>query len=96
MAVSILNLVFTSFQHGLHFKIVDLNCKILCLFFLQLDKAGRLKLETVDDLFNILQLKKRKRVRRLPVKQSGPIPVFVVRVVSLSNTYRPEMEELAS
>uniref|UniRef100_A0A3Q3EA84 Ankyrin repeat domain-containing protein 1 n=1 Tax=Labrus bergylta TaxID=56723 RepID=A0A3Q3EA84_9LABR len=30
------------------------------------DKSGRLKLETVDDLFNILQLKKRRRERKVP------------------------------
>uniref|UniRef100_A0A3Q3QLE8 Ankyrin repeat domain-containing protein 1 n=1 Tax=Monopterus albus TaxID=43700 RepID=A0A3Q3QLE8_MONAL len=33
----------------------------------QVDKSGRLKLETVDDLFNILQLRKRRRARKVPV-----------------------------
>ncbi|XP_075902240.1 uncharacterized protein ankrd1a [Nelusetta ayraudi] len=31
---------------------------------LNMDRSGRLKLETVDDLFNILQLRKRRRERR--------------------------------
>uniref|UniRef100_A0A3Q3J8U5 Uncharacterized protein n=1 Tax=Monopterus albus TaxID=43700 RepID=A0A3Q3J8U5_MONAL len=34
---------------------------------LSVDKSGRLKLETVDDLFNILQLRKRRRARKVPV-----------------------------
>ncbi|XP_061087393.1 ankyrin repeat domain-containing protein 1-like [Conger conger] len=48
---------------------------------LNVDKAGRLKLETVDDLYNILQLRKRKRVRKVPVQQTVPIPVIVPDVV---------------
>ncbi|KAG7231833.1 hypothetical protein INR49_010279 [Caranx melampygus] len=34
---------------------------------LNTDKSGRLKLETVDDLFNILQLRKRRRERKSPL-----------------------------
>ncbi|XP_061546565.1 ankyrin repeat domain-containing protein 1-like isoform X1 [Phycodurus eques] len=34
---------------------------------LNMDKCGRLRLETVDDLFNILQLRKRRRERKAPV-----------------------------
>ncbi|XP_017293996.1 ankyrin repeat domain-containing protein 1 [Kryptolebias marmoratus] len=33
---------------------------------LNTDKSGRLKLETVDDLFNILQLRKKRRERKAP------------------------------
>ncbi|XP_036396143.1 ankyrin repeat domain-containing protein 1b isoform X1 [Megalops cyprinoides] len=42
---------------------------------LNTDRAGRLKLETVDDLYNILQLKKRKRVKRVAAKKPEPEPV---------------------
>ncbi|KAM8859265.1 ankyrin repeat domain-containing protein 1 isoform 1-T3 [Spinachia spinachia] len=42
---------------------------------LHTDKSGRLKLETVDDLFNILQLRKRRRERKRPVhKKQQPEP----------------------
>ncbi|XP_041866573.1 ankyrin repeat domain-containing protein 1 [Melanotaenia boesemani] len=42
---------------------------------LNTDKSGRLKLETVDDLFNILQLRKRRRERKAPVhKKTQPEP----------------------
>ncbi|XP_061645048.1 ankyrin repeat domain-containing protein 1-like isoform X3 [Phyllopteryx taeniolatus] len=34
-----------------------------------MDKCGRLRLETVDDLFNILQLRKRRRERKAPVSK---------------------------
>uniref|UniRef100_A0A3Q3FZ86 Ankyrin repeat domain 1a (cardiac muscle) n=1 Tax=Labrus bergylta TaxID=56723 RepID=A0A3Q3FZ86_9LABR len=40
----------------------------------QTDKSGRLKLETVDDLFNILQLKKRRRERKVPVHKKRQQP----------------------
>ncbi|XP_069033363.1 ankyrin repeat domain-containing protein 1-like isoform X4 [Embiotoca jacksoni] len=41
----------------------------------QTDGSGRLKLETVDDLFNILQMKKRRRERKAPVhKKQQPEP----------------------
>ncbi|XP_022604366.1 ankyrin repeat domain-containing protein 1-like [Seriola dumerili] len=44
---------------------------------LNTDNSGRLKLETVDDLFNILQLRKRRRERKTPVhkRQQQPEPV---------------------
>ncbi|XP_004077322.1 ankyrin repeat domain-containing protein 1 [Oryzias latipes] len=45
---------------------------------LNTDKSGRLKLETVDDLFNILQLKKRRRERKTPShKKLQPEPEIV-------------------
>ncbi|KAF7641326.1 hypothetical protein LDENG_00284890, partial [Lucifuga dentata] len=34
-----------------------------------MDRSGRLQLETVDDLFNILQLRKRRRERKTPVHE---------------------------
>ncbi|KAL3050737.1 hypothetical protein OYC64_012708 [Pagothenia borchgrevinki] len=41
----------------------------------QTDKSGRLRLETVDDLFNIMQLKKRRRERKAPInKKPQPVP----------------------
>ncbi|KAJ8406829.1 hypothetical protein AAFF_G00297450 [Aldrovandia affinis] len=48
---------------------------------LNIDKSGRLILETVEDLHNILQLKKRKRAKRLPVQKTVPIPVVLPDVV---------------
>ncbi|CAN9500171.1 unnamed protein product [Ophioblennius macclurei] len=42
---------------------------------LNTDKSGRLKLETVDDLFNILQLRKRRRERKNPThRKKEPEP----------------------
>ncbi|KAL7383415.1 hypothetical protein ABVT39_010242 [Epinephelus coioides] len=49
---------------------------------LNTDKSGRLKLETVDDLFNILQLRKRRRERKAPVhKKQQPEPELVPEFV---------------
>ncbi|XP_072246633.1 uncharacterized protein ankrd1a [Leuresthes tenuis] len=49
---------------------------------LNMDKSGRLKLETVDDLFNILQLRKRRRERKAPVhKKKQPEPEIVPEMV---------------
>ncbi|KAF6738662.1 Ankyrin repeat domain-containing protein 1 [Oryzias melastigma] len=49
---------------------------------LNTDKSGRLKLETVDDLFNILQLKKRRRERKTPAqKKLQPEPEIVPETV---------------
>ncbi|XP_045921038.1 ankyrin repeat domain-containing protein 1-like isoform X1 [Micropterus dolomieu] len=49
---------------------------------LNTDKSGRLKLETVDDLFNILQLKKRRRERKTPIhKKQQPEPETVPETV---------------
>ncbi|XP_034407928.1 ankyrin repeat domain-containing protein 1 isoform X2 [Cyclopterus lumpus] len=49
---------------------------------LNMDRSGRLKLETVDDLFNILQLRKRRRERKAPVhKKQQPEPETVPETV---------------
>ncbi|KAG5831453.1 ankyrin repeat domain-containing protein 1 [Anguilla anguilla] len=48
---------------------------------LKTDRAGRLKLETVEDLHNILKLKKRRRAKRVPVKKAEPKPEAVPVVV---------------
>lgn len=54
----------------------------------QTDKSGRLKLETVDDLFNILQLRKKRRERKTPIhKKKQPEPEVVVRLVSSFLTF---------
>uniref|UniRef100_A0A3Q4GL81 Ankyrin repeat domain-containing protein 1 n=1 Tax=Neolamprologus brichardi TaxID=32507 RepID=A0A3Q4GL81_NEOBR len=46
------------------------------------DRSGRLKLETVDDLFNILQLRKKRRERKSPVlKKDEPEPEAVPETV---------------
>lgn len=44
----------------------------------QTDKSGRLKLETVDDLFNILKLRKRRRERKVQNRKE-PEPEIIVR-----------------
>lgn len=41
---------------------------------LNTDRSGRLKLETVDDLFNILQLRKRRRERKVPLRKKRAEP----------------------
>ncbi|XP_077469971.1 uncharacterized protein LOC144084961 [Stigmatopora argus] len=41
---------------------------------LNMDKCGRLRLETVDDLFNILQLRKRRRARKAPGRKKKSAP----------------------
>ncbi|XP_062256308.1 ankyrin repeat domain-containing protein 1-like [Platichthys flesus] len=49
---------------------------------LNTDRSGRLKLETVDDLFNILQLRKRRRERKSPAhKRQQPEPETVPETV---------------
>ncbi|XP_022078517.2 ankyrin repeat domain-containing protein 1 [Acanthochromis polyacanthus] len=49
---------------------------------LNTDKSGRLKLETVDDLFNILQLRKKRRERKVPVhKKQQPEPETLPEIV---------------
>lgn len=67
------------------YKAVFLN--VVFLFSLKLygpcqtDKSGRLRLETVDDLFNIMQLKKRRRERKAPInKKPQPVPETLVRL----------------
>uniref|UniRef100_A0A3Q1FNY6 Ankyrin repeat domain-containing protein 1 n=1 Tax=Acanthochromis polyacanthus TaxID=80966 RepID=A0A3Q1FNY6_9TELE len=65
-----------------------LSCFILTMWlnlsflFRQTDKSGRLKLETVDDLFNILQLRKKRRERKVPVhKKQQPEPETLPEIV---------------
>uniref|UniRef100_A0A3Q2EGC9 Ankyrin repeat domain-containing protein 1 n=1 Tax=Cyprinodon variegatus TaxID=28743 RepID=A0A3Q2EGC9_CYPVA len=49
---------------------------------LNTDRSGRLKLETVDDLFNILQLRKRRKERKSSVcKKTEPEPEPVPETV---------------
>ncbi|XP_048843744.1 ankyrin repeat domain-containing protein 1-like isoform X2 [Brienomyrus brachyistius] len=48
---------------------------------LKVDNAGRLKLETVEDLHNILLLKKRKRTKKVPARVKDPEPDFIPDVV---------------
>ncbi|GAA6235611.1 ankyrin repeat domain-containing protein 1 [Lates japonicus] len=49
---------------------------------LNTDKSGRLKLETVDDLFNILQLRKRRRERKTPIqRKQQPEPEIMPETV---------------
>ncbi|MEQ2239864.1 hypothetical protein ILYODFUR_009046 [Ilyodon furcidens] len=49
---------------------------------LNTDKSGRLKLETVDDLFNILQLRKRRKERKSSIyKKTEPEPETVPETV---------------
>ncbi|XP_051502503.1 ankyrin repeat domain-containing protein 1-like [Myxocyprinus asiaticus] len=54
---------------------------------LNVDRSGQLKLETVEDLFNILQLKKRRKERKIaePKKQPEPdiLPETVDQVLFL-------------
>jgi len=45
----------------------------------QTDRCGRLRLDTVDDLFNILQLRKRRRERKIAVPRKEPEPEILVR-----------------
>uniref|UniRef100_A0A672ZN30 Ankyrin repeat domain-containing protein 1 n=1 Tax=Sphaeramia orbicularis TaxID=375764 RepID=A0A672ZN30_9TELE len=59
----------------------------------QTDKSGRLKLETVDDLFNILQLRKRRRERKVPVnKKQQPEPEIMPGVVDEQLFLKAAME----
>ncbi|XP_030012291.1 ankyrin repeat domain-containing protein 1 isoform X2 [Sphaeramia orbicularis] len=60
---------------------------------LHTDKSGRLKLETVDDLFNILQLRKRRRERKVPVnKKQQPEPEIMPGVVDEQLFLKAAME----
>ena len=75
--------VASDFQ-GVVFKWSPLSLSLPC----QTDRSGRLKLETVDDLFNILQLRKRRRNRKTPVhKKPVPEPETVVRLQSYSLSF---------
>lgn len=51
----------------------------------QTDKSGRLKLETVDDLFNILKLRKRRRERKVQNRKE-PEPEIIVRPATIHST----------
>lgn len=59
--------IFNPLKHS-HTSLLTSNDKhrLLCC---QMDKSGRLKLETVDDLFNILQLRKRRRQKKPPINK---------------------------
>lgn len=46
---------------------------------MQIDIAGHLKLETVDDLYNIIELKKRRRQRKPIVHKKEIEPEVLVR-----------------
>uniref|UniRef100_A0A672F4C1 Ankyrin repeat domain-containing protein 1 n=1 Tax=Salarias fasciatus TaxID=181472 RepID=A0A672F4C1_SALFA len=60
---------------------------------LETDRSGRLKLETVDDLFNILQLRKRRRERKAPVhKKKEPEPESIPEIVDEQLFLRAVME----
>ncbi|XP_029962158.1 ankyrin repeat domain-containing protein 1 [Salarias fasciatus] len=60
---------------------------------LNTDRSGRLKLETVDDLFNILQLRKRRRERKAPVhKKKEPEPESIPEIVDEQLFLRAVME----
>lgn len=60
---------------------------------LNTDKSGRLKLETVDDLFNILQLRMRRRERKVPVnKKQQPEAEIVPEVVDEQLFLKAAME----
>ena len=73
--------------HGLNLFVQSCFLNVVFLFPLkpyvpcQTDKSGRLRLETVDDLFNIMQLKKRRRERKAPInKKPQPVPETLVRL----------------
>ena len=46
----------------------------------QAGKDDYLKLETVDDLQKILELKKKRKTKRVPVRKHKPAPEIVVRL----------------
>lgn len=58
---------------------------------LNTDKAGRLKLETVEDLFNILKLRKRRRERKAPGNKE-PEPEIIPDTVDEDTFLRAAME----
>lgn len=59
---------------------------------LNVDKAGRLRLETVDDLFNILQLRKRRKERKAPVTKKEPEPEIIPETVDTDLFLKAAME----
>ncbi|KAK3538188.1 hypothetical protein QTP70_032941 [Hemibagrus guttatus] len=48
------------------------------------DVSGHLKLETVDDLYNILQLRERRRERKRQIHQKQPEPEILPEIVDES------------
>ncbi|XP_076835007.1 uncharacterized protein ankrd1a [Brachyhypopomus gauderio] len=48
---------------------------------LNVDQLGHLRLETVDDLFNILQLRKRRRERKIKSQKKEPEPEILPETV---------------
>ncbi|CAL8367749.1 ankyrin repeat domain-containing protein 1 [Gadus morhua] len=50
---------------------------------LNTDQSGRLRLDTVDDLFNILQLRKRRRARKTAVARKQPEAEIIPAVVDV-------------
>ncbi|XP_062320098.1 ankyrin repeat domain-containing protein 1 [Osmerus eperlanus] len=58
---------------------------------LNVDKSGRLKLETVDDLFNIMKLRKRRRERKAPVYKE-PEPEIIPETVDQEMFLKAAME----
>ncbi|XP_056624218.1 ankyrin repeat domain-containing protein 1 isoform X2 [Triplophysa dalaica] len=50
-------------------------------FKLNVDRSGQLKLETVEDLFNILQLRKRRKERKIQVQKKQPEPEILPETV---------------
>ncbi|XP_012685294.1 ankyrin repeat domain-containing protein 1 [Clupea harengus] len=59
---------------------------------LKTDLSGHLKLETVDDLFNIMQLKKRRRERKLIVHKKEPEPEVLPEIVDEAMFLKAAME----
>uniref|UniRef100_A0A668AIX7 Ankyrin repeat domain 1a (cardiac muscle) n=1 Tax=Myripristis murdjan TaxID=586833 RepID=A0A668AIX7_9TELE len=47
----------------------------------QTDKSGRLRLDTVDDLFNILQLRKKRKERKAPIRKKQAEPEIIPETV---------------
>ncbi|XP_053731178.1 ankyrin repeat domain-containing protein 1 [Synchiropus splendidus] len=60
---------------------------------LNTDKSGRLRLDTVDDLFSILQLRQRRRERKKPVnKKQHPVVEIVPELVDADSFLRAASE----
>ncbi|KAK7945014.1 hypothetical protein WMY93_000742 [Mugilogobius chulae] len=61
------------------------------------DKSGRLRLDTVDDLFNILQLRKKRRERKKPAKKrEAPAPETLPQFVNEDMFLKAAMENKVS
>ncbi|KAL2083349.1 hypothetical protein ACEWY4_021122 [Coilia grayii] len=59
---------------------------------LKTDLSGHLKLETVDDLYNILQLRKRRRQRKPIVYKKEPEPEVLPEIVDAPTFLKAAME----